>query len=649
MAAVLSADMVDYSRFMGANEEWTLARLRSLRRDLIDPEIKRHGGRVVKSTGDGILTEFTSVVEAVRCAVEIQHGIGTWNGDVPETRRIALRIGINVGELVVERDGDIYGDSVNIAARLEAIAPAGGIALSRAAYEQVRGRLSYPVEEWGDQSLKNIDRPVFVFVIRPEAITQLPSQAEPAEPRAVLPRGRALWLAGALLAAVGCVAVARLLAPARPVAPVPETVAPIGADATLAALEEPAPARRRGPAPRLSIVVLPFTNRDGGEAFDLLAESIASDLTSDLSRIDGSFVIAPSTALAWRDRHADRRDLGRNLRVRYVLHGSLHHVGARVRINARLTDTETGAEVWADRFVSEASSIAETEEEIVAQLARALSIELTEAELRQFERERPSAPDAADLAAQGWSVLNRPLSRESLLRAREAFEQALARDGESVRARVGLARTLALAANFGWSSAASDDLARAERLIDGALAARPNEAMAYCVKGEILRGRRQYEEAIAAHQAAIARNANLAPAYGSMANAVLQLGQADKAYALAERAVRLSPHDPLLSLWAATLCEAAERRTMHAAAITWCSRSLVAPSPQPVLIYLHLASAYAETGRTDEARRSIAQLLALRPGYTIGRWREESRSARPEAVHQGDYLADGLRKAGLPD
>ncbi|ACL57291.1 tetratricopeptide repeat protein [Methylobacterium nodulans] len=652
LAAVLAADMVDYSRYMGANEEWTLARLRSLRRDLIDPQIKQHGGRVVKATGDGVLAEFPSAVEAVTCAVEIQHGMGAWNEGVPETLRIALRIGINIGELVVEPDGDIYGDSVNIAARLEAIAPAGGVCLSRAAHDQMRGRLPYPVEDWGERSLKNIDQPVRVLAIRSDAIAQLPDMVEAVKsPQENRPRSHAvLWLAGSSLAIAGLIWVSYLDTHPVSIGPTSEQSSSTAVQAAATVSANPVrPQLQDSLAARLSIVVLPFASRDGGPEYERLAESIAAEITSDLSRIEGSFVIASSTALAYKDKLADVRDLGRELRVRYLLNGSLRHTGTRVRINARLIDTVTGAEIWAERFKSDASAISDIEDDVVAQITRALNIELTEAEVRQFQHERPNNPDAADLAAHGWSVLNRPLSRESLLRARTLFEQALKRDGESVRARVGLARSLALMVNFGWSTSVTSDLARADYLVDTVLASRPDEAMAYCIKGEILRGQKQYEAAVAAHQTAIAYNASLAPAYGSMANAKLQLGQADEAFALAERAVRLSPHDPLLSLWSATLCEAAERRQRHDEAITWCSRSLVAPAPLRAVSYLNLAAAYARKGQNEEARAAAAQLAAIRPGYTISRWRQESQSTHPEFVHQTDLLAQGLREAGLPE
>src|SRR5271155_5401410 len=320
IAAILVADVVGYSRLAGADEARALARLRALRSDLIDPTIAVHHGRVVKRTGDGILIEFRSVVDAVRCAIEVQNGMAERNAGLPLERRIEFRIGIHLGDVVEEADGDLMGDGVNIAARLEGMAKPGAICLSEDAYRQVSGRLDMAVADLGPTKLKNIERPIRVYSLQ---------VGEP------------------------------------PQAPAPTT-------------------EKSGP-PRLSIVVLPFANIGGRAEQDHFVDGVTESLTTDLSRIRGSFVIGRNTAFTFKGKAVDLKAIGRELNVRYVLEGSVQRGGNRMRVNVQLIDAESGNHLWAERFDKPLTDLFDMQDEIVARLAGALNAQLAAAEARRAE------------------------------------------------------------------------------------------------------------------------------------------------------------------------------------------------------------------------------------------------------------------------
>ena len=324
LAAILVADVVGYSRLAGADEDRTLARLRGLRSDLIDPTIALHHGRVVKRTGDGSLIEFRGVVDAVRCAIEVQNGMVERNAGLPPERRIEFRVGIHLGDVVEDADGDLMGDGVNIAARLEGICAPGAICLSEDAYRQVKARLDLRVSDLGPIQLKNIAEQVHVYSL---------DVGQPAEPK-----------------------------PAPP---------PPG---------KPAP-------PRLSLVVLPFANIGGHPEQDYFADGVTESLTSDLSRISSAFVIARNTAFTFKGKAADVKQIGRDLNVRYVLEGSVQRSGTRMRVNVQLIDAETGSHLWGERFDKPIVDLFDMQDEIVSRLANRLGQELASAEAKRAERE----------------------------------------------------------------------------------------------------------------------------------------------------------------------------------------------------------------------------------------------------------------------
>src|ERR1700683_3852449 len=361
LAAILASDVVGYSRLAGADEDRILARLRALRSDLIDPTIAVHKGRIVKRTGDGSIVEFRSVVDAVRCAIEVQNAMVERNAGVPEDRRIVFRIGIHLGDVVEEADGDLMGDGVNIAARLEGICEPGAICLSEDAYRQVKGRLDLKVSDLGPTQLKNIAEPIRVYSLQ----VGTPAAAKPAaaaktpEPK---PRPMLLPLvAGVVALVVIAGGTWYFLAEKRPAAVVATA---------------PAPAE----AVHLSIVVLPFKNLSGDPSQDYFAEGITDNLTTDLSRIRNSFVIGSTTAFTYSGKTVDAKEIGKELGVRYVLEGSVQRDQNRVRVNAQLIDAQSGAHLWADRFEEDVADLFKLQDQVVARLANTLGIELVKAE-----------------------------------------------------------------------------------------------------------------------------------------------------------------------------------------------------------------------------------------------------------------------------
>ena len=379
LAAILAADVAEYSRLMGADEEGTHERLKAHLRELVERKVEEYRGRIVKNTGDGLLAEFPSVVGAVRCAVEVQRGMIDREPDVPEERRIRFRIGVNLGDVIVE-EHDIFGDGVNIAARLEALAEPGGICISGTVRDHIGDRLPYAFGDMGEQSVKNIARPVRVYAWRPEG------------------------------------------------------TASVLITSSSSATSNPLPAT----APRLSIVVLPFANLSDDPEQQYFADGITEDLTTDLSRIENMFVISHNTAFTYGSKLVDTKQIGRELSVRYVLEGSVRRSGDQVRVNAQLINAETDAHLWAERFDGETADLLAVQNEITRQLANALGVQLIAAEAAQ-PTERP---DTLDYILQARAVLFKLRTADIYGQAIDLFECALALDPQSVEAQSRLALVL---------------------------------------------------------------------------------------------------------------------------------------------------------------------------------------------------------------
>ena len=577
LAAILAADVVGYSRLTGADEDRTLARLRALRSDLIDPTIAVHHGRVVKRTGDGALVEFRSVVDAVRCAIEVQSGMVERNAGLPAERRIEFRIGIHLGDVVEESDGDLMGDGVNIAARIEAIADPGGISLSHAAYEQVRDKVAQNFVDRGEQSLKNIARPIRVYALARAA----------AAPEAGKP----------------------------------------------------------GP-PHLSIVVLPFTNIGGDPEQDYFVDGVTESLTTDLSRIAGSFVIARNTAFTYKGKPNDVKQIGRELNVRYVLEGSVQRGGNRMRVNVQLIDAETGNHLWAERFDKPLADLFDMQDEIVARLARQLDAELVAAEARRAER--APDPDAIDLYFQGTACWHKGQSPEILSQARGYFDRALARDPGNVEALLGAAWTDAMRGTVFIGDDRAQRLAAAETAATKILSLAPNHAFAHFVLGYVQIFTNRVTQGIAEAERALALDRNLANAHAFIGAGKTFAGRAEETEAHVQEALRLSPRDSLAYQWMASVAATKLNLGADAEAAQWARRAIEANRNFP-LAHFWLAAALAQLGRLDEARQAVQPGLALAPGFTIARYRGGVQSDHPTYLAQRERIIEGMRKAGVPE
>ena len=639
LAAILVADVVGYSRLAGADEERILARLRGLRSDLLDPAIAAHRGRIVKRTGDGSLIEFRSVVDAVRCAIEVQAGMVERNAGLPPERRIEFRVGIHLGDVVEEVDGDLMGDGVNIAARLEGIAKPGAICLSEDAHRQVKGRLDLAVIDLGATQLKNIAEPVHVYSLEvgqpahaKPVVTVVAAKSGTAAPapqaRAWLSRWPTLAAALVLaLIAAGGYAWRAGYAPRFMAASVDDKLAN---------------------APRLSIVVLPFENLSGDKEQDYFADGITEDLTTDLSHLPDSFVISRGTAFTYKGKPIDARQIGKDLGARYLLEGSVRRVGETITINAQLISTETGAHVWADRFNGERSRLGELQVDIVARLANSLGVELVKAEALRAIRERPNNPDAVDLSMRGWAEAFRPYSKSSNNAAIGFFERALAVDPQFVPAMVGLARDLFRRTDFFHSDDPKSDLARAEDWADRAIVAEPDNSSAHLAKAWVFFGKRQWPQAITEADAAIADNPNNAEAHHARGLFNLYLGRAEDGFSGIETAFRLGPRDPEVPVWQEDVCVLHNFLAQWEQAIEWCEKS-VASAPEMLYAWVHLAAANAWAGHDKQAREAVAQLQKIHPGFTVQKYATTHYSDDPTFTAQRARIVEGLRKAGLPE
>jgi adenylate cyclase len=640
IAAILVADVVGYSRLAGADEDRTLSRLRGLRSDLIDPAVAAHHGRIVKRTGDGSLIEFRSVVDAVRCAIEVQNGLIERNAGLPPERRIEFRVGIHLGDVVEESDGDLMGDGVNIAARLEGIAAPGAICLSEDAYRQVKGRLDLAVTDLGPTQLKNIAEPIRVYSLQ----AGVPARAKPAEP----------------------------VTPAEP-APGKRRFGSAPAAAALAALllviaggawwflnaNPPASVTAKAPAvaARLSLVVLPFANLSGDPAQDYLVDALTDQLTTALARHRGIFVIARNTAMTFKGKPVDAKAIGKDLGVRYVLEGSVQPSGDRMRVNAQLIDADSGAHLWAEQFDTPRADLLQTQDAIVAHLARALDFQLEEAEATRLNRTPAANRDAEDLALQCdagvWKVGTIGKEADAAL---ALCEQALAIDPNNVRALLGLAYKFWTRAAFGVSGDPKADLKQADELASKALALDPDNAWVHGTKGYILQNEGRTVESVPEFERALALDPSFADIYGGLGIDYLALGQFDKSLEALDKAIRASPFDPGLTYYYGNKAWANFGLKNYDQSIELARRA-IAINPYNPYANVVLVATLALSDHDAEAREALRSYLAPSTASfkTIAAWKAHLMTLAPKQgidprfVDMSERSYDGLRKAGMPE
>jgi TolB-like protein/class 3 adenylate cyclase/Flp pilus assembly protein TadD len=585
LAAILVADIVGYSRLASADEDRTLARVRGLRSDLIDPAIAAYHGRVIKRTGDGIIIEFRSVVDAVRCALEVQTGIVERNAGLPPERRIEFRVGIHLGDVVEESDGDLMGDGVNIASRLEGVAKPGAICLSEQAYWQVKGRLDLKVNDLGQTQLKNIAEPMRLYALE---------VGKPAEANVAT----------------------RSFSP------------------------------EKSDPPRLSIVVLPFANLTDDPAQDYFVDGVTESLTTDLSRISGSFVIGRSTAFSYKGKSPELKQIGRELNVHYVLEGSVQRAGNRVRVNVQLIEAETGAHLWAERFDKPVADLFDMQDEIVSRLANRLGQELARAEAGRAER--AANPDSMDHYFLGMAFFNKGQTADLLDKARSRFDRALDLDADNVDALMGRARVdVASVANW-----LSDDrvkrLRSAEADLGKALRLRPENPNARALLGYVRMYSKRALQGIAECERALAVDPNLAAAHGWIGLGKYFAGRSEEIEAHVLEALRVSPRDTLAGVWMLIVGVAKFALGRDEEAVAWLNRSLEL-SPNLPVAHFYLAAALAHLGSIEDAREVARAGLELNPNLTIARLRSTAFSDNPAYLAGRERLYEGMRLAGGPE
>jgi len=560
LAAIMAGDIAGYSRLMGVDEEGTMRQLKAHRKELIDPKIIEHRGRIVKTTGDGMLVEFVSVVDAVRYAVDIQRGMAERNADVAPDRRIEFRIGINVGDIISD-ENDIYGDGVNVAARLEALAEPGGILVSRNVHDQVRDKLSFGFEDMGEQAVKNIARPIGVHRV---------SLAESAPPIMVK-------------------------------------------SAAAAKIE-------LSSADRPSIAVLPFANMSGDPEQEYFADGISEDIITGLSKLHWFFVIARNSSFTYKGKAVDVKRVARELGVRYVLEGSVRKGGNRVRITAQLIDAATSNHIWADRYEGDLTDVFALQDEITKKVITAIEPKLLEAEGIRSQNRSPEELGAWDMVIQANSLFWR-LTKAETEAATNILRQAAERYPNYGPAHSILAFVLLISGYLGWS-AMELQLQEAARLAARAAQLDDSDPWAHLALGFLAFVRRRTNVAAAEFRRALELNPNFAAAHGYLGWTLAFDGQADEATKHLEEAIRMSPHDPQNAIFNTGLAVVYYLAGRYPEAVEYSDKSLQQRSAFTAGHRIHVAS-LAQNGQIDEAREALARLKEMHPDLSIA-WIEKN-------------------------
>src|SRR6476659_8206336 len=583
LAAIFAGDVAGYSRLMGVDEEGTLHQLKAHRKDLVDPKITEHRGHIVKTTGDGMLVEFVSVVDAVRCAVEIQRGMLERNVDVPADRRIEFRIGINVGDIISD-DNDIYGDGVNVAARLEALAEPGGIFVSRNVHDQVRDKLAFGFEDMGEQVVKNIARPIGVHRV---------SLLESAPPTTFKSTGTA--------------------------------------DQT-----------RLSSAHRPSLAVLPFVNMSGDPEQDYFAEGISEDIITGLSKLRWFFVIARNSSFAYGGKAVDVKRIARELSVRYILEGSVRKGGSRVRITAQLIDAATGNHIWADRYDGDLTDVFALQDEITKKVVAAIEPKLLEAEGVRSQNRSPEDIGAWDMVMQANSLFWR-LTKDEGEAAIAMLRRAVERYPNYAPAHSMLAFMLLVSGYAAWTlSELEPQVRQAETLATRAATLDDSDPWAHLALGYVAFTRRRTEEAVQQFQRSIDLSPNFAAAHGYFGWALALDGQSDRAIPHLEQAICMSPHDPQNAIFFVGLAAAHYLIGRYSEAVNF-GRNAVQHRSTFTGGHRILCASLAQAGQPAEARLALQRLKELQPEISTA-WIEKY---VPYTQGPMAKFLEGMRKAGL--
>ncbi len=627
LAVIFAADVAEYSRLMGLDEIGTLRRLHACRA-ILDGLIEAHHGRIFNTAGDSVVADFASAVDAVECAVAVQEAVAQENASRPEDEPMLLRIGVHLGDVIVEGT-DLFGDGVNIAARLQTLAEPGGICVSGAVRDQIGTKLPVEFAALGEQQVKNIAEPVRAFRIGGSVDRKPAALARSGGWRSA--RARSTSAVAAFVILVG--GAAWWWAGHRPGS---------HPDASGGAT----PTAQVSPAPRLSIVVLPFANYSNDPQQEYFADGITEDLTTDLSRIEGSLVIARNTAFSYKGKPIDARRIGRELGVRYLLEGSVQRSGNRVRVNVQLVDAETDAHLWAERFDRDVGDLFALQSEITARIARALQSQLAIAEAARPIKQL----DALDYILRGRAELTKPISRETYDQAVTDFETALALDPGSADAQAWLAAVLVVRVLDELSDFPNVDLARAQELVGRALAAAPNSSLAHHVMGQVLRAQSRCKEAIPEYETAIMLDRSRAPSYAHVGWCKFLTGSVEEAVPYFHQAIRLSPHDPGIAAWYGRLGVVDLLQSHTDEALAWLEKAR-SVNPRLPFVHAYLAAAYAIKGDLERARTELGEAQKLSENYaSLSGVKKSTWYDNPKirAFAEATYFP-GLRRAGLSE
>ena len=552
LAAILAADMVGYSRLIGVDEEGTIARQNAHRAELIDPEIKSRGGRIVKTMGDGLLVEFPSAVDAVACALNIQSAMQDREADATDDMRIRYRMGINLGDIVIEGD-DILGDGVNVAARLEGLAQPGGVCIADSVYRSLRGKIDTEFSDIGEQKLKNIDGDVRVWRWAPAGIAESVSASQPAAALQALP-------------------------------------------------DKP------------SIAVLPFTNMSGDVEQEYFADGMAEDIITELSRMPWFFVIARNSSFTYKGHAVDVKQVGRELCVAYVLEGSVRKAGNRLRINAQLIDAASGNHLWADRYDREITDIFDIQDEITQAIISEVAPEFISAELRKSRQKDPSQLNAWECVMRGrahvWKV-----GREDAEIARKLFEKAIALSPGTGMGASDLALVHYLDAFYGWSESREQSMKDMIRIAEQAVAIDDGDPLALTILAWAYLFASKWDDALVTVDRAIGISPNFAPAIGIRGAILACADEPDLAIKVINEAIRLSPRDGFMPFWLTGLYWAYYSLQEYDEAAGVAMRG-IRIAPRNPTFRRQLTAAYSVLGRMEESREALQDYLDLEPGAT---------------------------------
>jgi TolB-like protein/class 3 adenylate cyclase/Flp pilus assembly protein TadD len=621
LAAVVMVDVVGFSRLVGRDEPGTLAALKKLRRELIDPAIAAHGGRIVKTTGDGLLLEFPSVVGAVKCTVRVQNAMAERAAAVAEEDRIVFRTGISLGDIIIDGD-DIFGDGVNMAARLESIAPPGGIAVSHNVIANIGSNVPAAFVDIGEQRLKNIDRPVRTYHWTPPHDGRPTVRASAIRRRLISP----VWAGMAFVLLVASAIGLWFHGPAL------LSVISAGSPTT----RTPVAAREAAPS-RVDVAVLPFINQSGDASQEYFSDGLTEDVISALARFRSLTVLSRNAVFPYKGSTLKSAELGRELGVPYLVEASVRRASERIRVNAQLTESASGKLLWSHQFDADLGDVFAVQDAIARNIVGALEVNLTRAEQQRALAKPTENLNAYDLVLRGRERLwlgTRGGNRE----ARRLFEQASALDPRYASAHAWLARAYLDLADQGWAEDPSEATERALDEGKKALALNPDDVEALSVLGVAHVTRSEYDLALAAADRLLTINPSDANGLISRQGVLLWSGRIDEAVAAGEEAARYNPQPSPPAIFGFGLAYYQAKR--HADAARVIERGVVR-FPNTAYLYPVLAAAYAQMGRMPEAAQALQTLQRLNPFFDAETFGSRFRDPKHQA-----YLREGIAKAG---